>query len=503
MDTSISVEELADVMRGLGMSSDEASAYKGVVDGMLSGAAASDAFDWPVSESVERNWVRPDDADNPHGAWYVQTDIREAQSGKLAGMRVAVKDNLLLAGVPLMNGTHILEGYEPQEDAEIVTRMLAEGATIVGKTVCEAYCFSGGSHTSATGPVLNPHNPKRSAGGSSSGSGVVVATGEVDAAIGCDQGGSIRMPASFCGIVGMKPTWGLIPYTGILGMNPNIDHTGPMTATVAENARLLEVLAGRDGEDSRQIATPEAAVTYRDELGASDLAGLKIGLVHEGFGLPSSEPMVDAAVRAAADSLTSLGAEVIEISVPMHAQAGTLGFGGTQAITTSMFSLDGMLLERPDLVPEAFVAKQRGWRTRADELPANVKTALISSEVITRREGYRFLARAARGVRLLRQAYDAALKTVDLLVMPTTPMTASVLPGPDASPAEVTALAFAPLANTSAFNQSHHPAMSVPCGLADGLPIGMMFVGRFFAEGTIYRAAHLLEQHQDWREHNR
>ncbi|NKC01463.1 MAG: amidase [Pseudomonadales bacterium] len=504
MDTSISVEELADVMRDLGMTADEAASYKGVVEGILSGAAASDAFDWPEAEPVKRNWVRPDEKDNPHGAWYVQTDIKGSnikgsKSGKLAGMRVAVKDNLLLAGVPLMNGTSILEGYEPQEDAEIVTRMLAEGATIVGKTVCEAYCFSGGSHTSATGPVLNPHNPEHSAGGSSSGSGVVVATGEVDAAIGCDQGGSIRMPASFCGIVGMKPTWGLIPYTGILGMNPNIDHTGPMTATVAENARLLEVLAGRDGEDSRQIATPEDAVAYADELGASDLAGLKIGIVQEGFGLPSSQPMVDSAVRAAAESLTSLGAEVIDMSVPLHAQAGALTFGGTQAITTSMFNLDGNLLERPDLVPEAFIEKQNNWRARADELPANVKTALISSEVIRRREGFRFLARTERGTRLLRQAYDDALATVDLLVMPTTPMTASRLPAAGASPAEVTGLAFAPLANTSAFNRTHHPAMSVPCGLADGLPIGMMFVGQRFAEATIYRAGHLFEQQHDWR----
>ncbi len=162
-------------------------------------------------------------------------------------MRIAVKDTVLLAGGPLMNGTSVLTGYVPDLDAEIVTRMLDAGASIVGKTTCEAYCFWGGRHTSATGPVRKPHDPARSAGGSSSGSVVVATTGEVDAAIGCDQGGLLHLPASFSGMVGMKLTRGLVPYTGILGMNTSIDHAGPLTVNVRENAQLLEVLAGRTG----------------------------------------------------------------------------------------------------------------------------------------------------------------------------------------------------------------------------------------------------------------
>ncbi len=499
MDTTIAIDELAEVMTALGMSADEAPLYKSVVEGNIAAAIASESFTWPQAEDVARDWTRPGEEENPHGAWYVQTNIKTSDAGKLAGMRIAVKDNLLLAGIPLMNGTSILEGYVPEQDAEIIGRMLNEGALIVGKTVCEAYCFSGGSHTSATGPVTNPYNRAHAAGGSSSGSGVVVATGEVDAAIGCDQGGSIRMPASFCGIVGMKPTWGLIPYTGILGMNPNIDHTGPMTATVADNAKLLEVLAGRDGEDSRQIETPEEPIAYTEMLRSSDLAGLRIGVLKEGFGLPSSEADVDASVRTAALSLAALGAEVTEVSVPMHAQSGAVTFGALQAITTSMFNLDGCLLERPDLVPRSFVEKQHGWRQRADELPANVKTVLISSEVIRRRAGYRYLAQAMLGMRLLRQAYNDALQQVDVLAMPTTPMKAMRLPEADASPETVTGLAFAPLANTSAFNQTHHPAISIPCGLAEGLPIGLMLVGRFFEEAMLYRVAYAFEQQQEWR----
>ena len=158
----------------------------------------------------------------------------------------------MLAGVPMMNGAATLEGYVPDIDATVVQRMLDAGATIVGKAHCEFFCMSGGSHTGATGPVHNPHKMGYSAGGSSSGSAVLVALGEVDMAIGGDQGGSIRMPASFSGIYGMKPTHGLVPYTGIMPIEIYVDHTGPMTASVADNALLLEVIAGPDGYDPRQ-----------------------------------------------------------------------------------------------------------------------------------------------------------------------------------------------------------------------------------------------------------
>ena len=193
----------------------------------------------------------------------------------------------MLAGVPMMNGTRMLEGYIPPIDATIVTLILDAGGTIVGKAVCEAYGFSGNSHTSATGPVHNPHRSGYSAGGSSSGSAALVAAGEVDMAIGCDQGGSIRMPSSFCGTYGMKPTYGLVPYTGILGMEATIDHVGPITRSVTDNALFLEVIAGADGLDSRQ-GTPRTE-TYTQALG-QPVAGLRIGVLREGFGLETSEP---------------------------------------------------------------------------------------------------------------------------------------------------------------------------------------------------------------------
>src|SRR5262249_14820022 len=173
-----------------------------------------------------------------------KTEIPGAASGKLKGKKVALKDNICLAGVAMMNGASTMEGYVPDIDATVATRILDAGGTITGKTVCEYLCFSGGSHTSASGPVHNPHRIGYSAGGSSSGSAAVVALGEVPMALGGDQGGSIRIPAAFCGIYGLKSTHGLVPYTGIMPIELTLDHAGPMTATVEDNALLLEVLAG-------------------------------------------------------------------------------------------------------------------------------------------------------------------------------------------------------------------------------------------------------------------
>src|SRR5262245_4964369 len=199
---------------------------------------------------------RPSAEENKLGAWYVKTSIKGKPGGKLAGRRVALKDNVCLAGVPMMVGAGFLDGSVPDLDATIVTRILDEGGEIAGKAVCEYYCVSGGSHTSSTGPVQNPRKLGHTTGGSSSGSAALVAAGEVPMAIGGDQAGSIRIPASFCGIVGLKPTFGLVPYSGIGPLETTIDCAGPMTANVADNALLLEVIAGPDGLDSRQQAVP-------------------------------------------------------------------------------------------------------------------------------------------------------------------------------------------------------------------------------------------------------
>jgi amidase len=187
--------------------------FRGFMEGSIASYDVVDALpdEKPVVRYPRTPGYRPTGEENPYNAWYVKTTIKGAPNGKLAGKTVALKDNVCLAGVPMMNGSATLEGFVPDLDATIVTRMLDAGATILGKAHCECFCLSGGSHTGATGPVHNPHKHGYSAGGSSSGSGALVAAGQVDMAIGGDQGGSIRIPAAFCGIYGMKPTWDWCP----------------------------------------------------------------------------------------------------------------------------------------------------------------------------------------------------------------------------------------------------------------------------------------------------
>src|SRR6266702_4027966 len=259
---------------------------------------------------------RPSAEENPLNAWYQKCSIKGASTGILAGKRIAIKDNVCVAGVPMMNGSSVLEGYVPEFDATIVTRILDAGGEIIGKSVCEHLCFSGGSHTSDTGPVLNPHDPKRSAGGSSSGSTALVVSGDCDLAIGGDQGGSIRIPSSYCGAVGHKATYGLVPYTGVFPIELTLDHTGPIGRSAADVALFLEVIAGPDGLDPRQ---PPGLRTeaYTKRL-TGDAKGLRIGIVNEGFGWPNSESDVDAMVRQAAQRLSRAGATVSEVSIPLH-----------------------------------------------------------------------------------------------------------------------------------------------------------------------------------------
>ena len=440
---------------------------------------------------------RPPPEDNPYGAWYVKTEIAGAASGKLNGKRVALKDNICLAGVPMMNGASTLEGYVPEIDATVATRVLDAGGTIVGKTVCEYFCFSGGSHTSSTGPVHNPRRRGYSAGGSSSGSAAVVAAGEAPMALGGDQGGSVRIPAAFCGIYGLKPTHGLVPYTGIMPIELTLDHTGPMTATVEDNALLLEVLAGPDGLDPRQGAGA-VAKPYREALGRG-AAGLRIAVVEEGFGSPRAMPQLDAVVRAAADRFKGLGAAVESVSIPMHRQGSAIWLAvAAEGATMQMMHGNGFGFNWQGLYLTSLLNRHSAWRERADELSDSLKnTMLLGHYMVTRYRGH-YYAKAQNLVRALRRAYDEVLAHCDLLLMPTVPMVATPLPEPDAPVEVVLDRALGMIANTAQFDCTHHPAMSLPCGIVDGLPVGMMLVAKAFGEETIYRAAAAFERGVDW-----
>src|SRR3954464_7723081 len=439
---------------------------------------------------------RPTGEENKYSAWYVKTRIEGSSRGKLKGKTVAIKDNVCIAGVPMTNGASTLAGYVPDVDATIVTRILDAGGTIVGKTVCEYFCFSGGSHTSAPAPVHNPHRMGYSAGGSSSGSGAVVAAGEVPMALGGDQGGSIRMPASFCGIYGMKATHGLVPYTGIMPIEIYVDHTGPMTRTVADNALLLEVLAGPDGYDPRQY---DVKVHPYASMLEGGIAGMKIGIVVEGFAQPNAEPDVNSKVRTAAAHLKKLGALVSEISIPMHLVAPALWIPiGVEGLTQTMMHGDGYGVSRPDLYVTSLMDCHRNWRTRANEMRETTKLFTLLGTYIRKYHGSRYYGKAMNITRLLTAAYDQALARYDLLLMPTTPIKAHELPPPNAPRELVIERALNMISNTAPFDITHHPAMAIPCGMSDGLPVSMMLVGKHWDEPTIYRAAYAFEQAGEW-----
>jgi amidase len=343
--------------------------------------------------------------------------------------------------------------------------------------------------------VRNPWDPTRTTGGSSSGSAALVAAGEVDVALGGDQGGSIRMPAAFCGIVGHKPTHGLVPYTGAFPIELTLDHLGPMTRTVADAAAVLDVLAGRDGLDPRQPADLEPE-SYAAALGG-DVAGLRVGVLAQGFGIAElSEPGVDDTVRAAAGRLGELGIEVVDVDLPWHSHATHVwNVIATDGATVQMIDGEGYGhnywgLYDPELID--FYGRTR--REVADRWSPTVTMVALAGRWSAQTQHTRHYAMARNLAYEVRAQYDAALADVDLLVLPTVPMVAREIPAPD-DPLEIqVARALEMIVNCAPFDVSGHPATSVPAGLSEGLPVGMMLVGRRYEDTTCLKVAHAFEQ---------
>ena len=493
--------QLKEIAQDLGMhlSDERAQEFLDVMQGTIDAYDVVDALpDYlPPVVYPRTAGARPTEEENPLNAWYVKTDIRGAPRGPLQGRTVALKDNVCLAGVPMMNGASKLRGYTPDVDATIVTRLLDAGATITGKAHCEYFCLSGGSHTNATGPVHNPHKYGHTAGGSSSGSGALVGGEFVDMAIGGDQGGSIRMPASFCGCYGMKPTHGLVPYTGVMPIEATIDHTGPMTQNVMDNALMLEVLAGADGLDPRQYDVQTDRYTAAVGRGVSNL---RIGVVKEGFGHAVSEPDVDNKVRAAAEQFRRMGASVDEISLPWHLKGTAIWTPiALEGLTNQMMHGNGMGTGWEGMYTTSLLDFHANWRQRADELSDTLKICMFIGQYYLKHHRGHYYAKAQNLARQLREEYNKVMQAYDLLLMPTTPMKAPPLPPADATLELWCQRAFEMLPNTAPFDVTGHPAMSIPCGMSDGLPVGLMLVGRRYEESTIYQAAGAFERAGDWR----
>ncbi len=443
-------------------------------------------------------WHVPSAEENPYGGWSVKARIDGAADGPLAGKTVAIKDSACLAGIPMANGASVLEGFVPDIDATVVTRLLDAGATILGKATCEYFCVSGGSSTSATAIVESPRNPGHTPGGSSTGSAALLAAGEIDLALGGDQAGSVRIPASFSGIVGLKPTFGLVPYSGIMGIETTVDHAGPMTRNVEDNAAFLQAVAGEDGLDPRQ-RVPEVP-DYGAGLGRG-VRGVRIAVVAEGFGRHDSEADVDAAVRAATGRFELLGARVSEVSIPMHG-SGLAIWGAicAEGMYSTMFRGRGFGQNVGGLYPTALIDRMAAAESRTAEFPNTFRFGIMLGLYTNRRYGGHFHAKAQNQRRSLRAAYDAVLAENDLLLLPTTAMKTSRIPPKGCGFTEEMQHCWAAIGNTAPFNVSGHPAISIPCGLGEGdRPIGLMLVGRHFEEPLIYRAAHAYERSVDWQ----
>jgi len=435
---------------------------------------------------------------NPHNAWAWMSDIAGADSGPLLGCRVGIKDNISVAGQPMSNGSRLLKDFRPEADATVVSRILDAGGIIAGKTVCEDLCFSGGSHSSIPFPVTNPYDPTRSAGGSSSGNAAAIAAGDVTMCVGGDQGGSVRTPASWCGVVGLKPTHGLVPYTGAFPIEPSLDHLGPMGRSTQDVARLLAIIAGPDGLDYRQAGAP--AQDYVAAL-ESPLAGLRIGVVQEGFGRPESLAETDQSVRRALASLSDAGAMVKEISIPWHIDGYYLCAAiVTEGASEFMFKANAMGYGFKGYYSTGLTeAWAKRWRASPDDLPDIAKFSMLFNGYAHGAYHGRHYGRAQNLRRALKAAYDRALTEFDVLAMPTTPFTATKLPGPEAGFAQRVTAGLDMEGNTAPFDVSGHPAISLPCGLVKGLPVGLMFIGPHFGESAVLRAAASFERLGDWK----
>jgi len=434
---------------------------------------------------------QPDDEEDPHNAWITKCHIEGADSGPLSGMTVGLKDNISVAGIELTNASEVMEGYVPAVDATVVTRLLDAGATIKGKN--NLWAFSAGD--SDYGPAKNPNAPEYSIGGSSSGTAAAVAAGEVDIGMGGDQGGSIRMPASMGGIVGLKPTHGLIPYTAIFGADASLDHTGPLTRTVEDAALAMETLAGRDGLDPRQPHDLEVQ-EYTAAL-ETDVSDMTVAVLQEGFEHDVSDPDVNEVVHEAVADLEAMGVEVTEVSIPRHLDTGAI------SLAISFYGM-GQLFRQNGLTPGADAWYDTGaveylgraLESHSSDLPVTVKNAILLSEFL--REEYEgALYGKAQNVTLeMREKYNEVLEDADALVMPTIP----TKPPEFGTSMDVESMlqggpGFDSGLNTGMFNVTHHPGLTVPCGETDGAPVGMMFVGARFDEATLFRLGYAYEQY--------
>ena len=409
----------------------------------------------------------------------------------LAGVPIAIKDNLCTKGIRTTCSSRMLESFVPPYESTVTDRLWRSGAVLIGKTNLDEFAMGGSTETSAFGPTANPWNTEHVPGGSSGGSAAAVAAGECMASLGSDTGGSIRQPASFCGVVGLKPTYGRVSRYGLVAFASSLDQVGPFATSVSDAAELLQAIAGEDPRDSTCLRAP--VPNYSDRLGRS-VTGLRIGVVRECFDQEGLDPQVKASVLAAADLLQSLGAELVDVSCPRFND----GIATYYVIAPSEASAN---LARYDGVKYGFRADDASSlaamtaRSRAEGFGSEVQRRILIGTYALSAGYVDAYYRKAQQVRtLIRRDFETAFTTVDVLLTPTAPSTAFAA---GAHADDPLAMYLADLLTIPA-NLAGLPAINVPCGFdSAGLPIGVQLIGNVLEEPLLLQVAHQYEQSAD------
>ncbi|GAB7013180.1 Asp-tRNA(Asn)/Glu-tRNA(Gln) amidotransferase subunit GatA [Halolamina salina] len=427
-------------------------------------------------------------------AYITEERIEGADDGPLAGKTVAVKDNISTQGVETTCGSKMLEGYVPPYDATVVERLKEAGATINGKANMDEFGMGTTTETSHFGPTLNPVDTDRVPGGSSGGSAAAVAAGEADLALGSDTGGSVRAPAAFCGVVGIKPTYGLVSRYGLVAYANSLEQIGPIAPTVEEAAELLDVIAGSDDRDATTV--DEGDGSNYAAAADGDVEGMTIGIPNEL--VEGADEGVVETFRDAIDELEAQGAETVEVSMPSvekavaayyviamsEASSNLARFDGTRYGLNAVEAGDADDLSEAGNWNEAFAtAREEGFG------PEVKRRILLGTFALSAGYHDKYYAKAQDAREWIKQDFDESLQEADVLASPTMPVPPFEL-GEGLEDPRTMYLADA---NTVPVNLADLPAISVPAGEADGLPVGLQLVGPKYGEETIVRAASALE----------
>ena len=514
MSDRLSSSEIKDIARQAGvfeLSDAEAEQYRlmsdvvlGVIDTVDRSVLTSTGLDPDRSAPADRDAGRKATSDeDPYNAIVRWCRVTPTSSGALDGMRIAVKDSVAVAGVPITLGSRAVKDFVPRRDSIVARRLLEAGAEIVAVANMDDFAFSGGGDTSAQGHILNPVDPTRSAGGSSGGPAAALYYSDViDGAIGCDQGGSIRLPAGWCGVLGLKPTHGLVPYSGIAGIDITFDHVGPMACDATSLGRLLDTIAGQHPGDPRQYKTPPwepGKLTRTLEDAPADLRGVRIGLLTEGyFSDTAVQEATSRAVRDAAQRMAEAGADVVEVSVPTHLEGGGVAFAGfIEGMAATLYGGGNGFHWEGDYWPELSIELSRAMRENGEELAPQIKLVVILGAYLQHKYGGAVYAAAQNERPRLAAGYDAALRDLDCLMLPTAPFPAyehiaelgladRVLRGWDA------------LGNCSLSDMTGHPGLSMPACSVDGLPAGAMLIGHRWGDARLVEIAQRYERALGW-----